>query len=35
MTDILTAVQNTGFDSRATDRIGAERRLDREVKEMA
>jgi len=35
MTDILTAVQITDFDSRATDRMSAELGLDREAKELA
>jgi len=35
MTEILTAVQNTRFDSRATVEMCAERRLHLEAKEMA
>lgn len=35
MTDILTAVQIPDFDSLATDRMSAERGLDRKAKELA
>ena len=35
MTDILTAVQNIDFDSRATGRMSAELELDRQAKELA
>jgi len=35
MTDILTAVQIPDFDSLTTDRMSAERVLDRKAKELA